>query len=69
MTALSDARWASSGSEKNSTSREILIHGRRYINSWSKIQSPVGLSSVESDLYGAVTVTSEARFVLRDMGG
>ena len=57
--AFSDANWASNACDRKSTSGGVIMHGMHYIKSWSKTQSLVALSSVESELYDIVKTSSE----------
>ena len=46
------------------------MHGGHYLKSWSKTQSPVALSSCESELYALVKTSSEAlgfKSIVQDM--
>ena len=44
---------------RKSTSGGVITFGKHYINSWSKTQAIVELSSAESELYGLVKCVSE----------
>ena len=69
LTAHSDANWARHASDRRSISGGVLMHGCQYIKSHT--QSPIALSSAESELYALVKATADAMefvSVIRDVG-
>ena len=59
LVAFSDTDWAGCKSSRRSTSGGMGMHGAHLIQSWSRMQNLVALSSAEAELYGTVRASTE----------
>ena len=59
ITSYSDSDWAGDRKTRKSTSGGVITIGSHYIQSWSKNQSVIALSSAVAELYVIIKTSSE----------
>jgi hypothetical protein len=63
ITAYADADWASNSCDRRSTSGGVVLVGGALVQSWSRTQPSVALSTCEAELLAMGMAASEAKFI------